>query len=169
VSRDAVLASGAVPDLFPGVEIDGHLHWDGLFSQNPPLTDLLHASPERKPDEIWIVQINPQERRETPRTLVEIADRRNELAGNISLNQQLRSVKRNNEWIEEGYLPSETFSTVGFRRIEIGRQYDHATKLDRRLEFVEELLELGREQGEEFCRRLAETEPDYFPSENDAH
>ncbi len=37
-------------------------YWDGLYSQNPPVRDLLDASEkEEKPDEIWIVRINPQE------------------------------------------------------------------------------------------------------------
>lgn len=53
----------------------------------------MHVPPERKPDELWVVQINPQTREGEPTTLLEIADRRNELAGNLSLNQELRFVE----------------------------------------------------------------------------
>ncbi|MFB6298483.1 MAG: patatin-like phospholipase family protein [Salinirussus sp.] len=153
VTPEAVLASAAVPNLFRGVEIDGHLHWDGLFSQNPPIDDLLTVDADRKPDELWVVQINPQERQGTPKTLDEIADRRNELSGNISLNQELRFVERVNRWIDEGHLPESKFSRTTIRRIEIPRNFHCSTKLDRSSEFIEELMQLGHECGAEFVDR----------------
>jgi NTE family protein len=155
VTAEAVLASAAVPSLFPGVRLHGHVHWDGLFSQNPPLTDLLGVDAARKPDEMWVVQVNPQEREGTPRSLVEISDRRNELSGNLSLNQEIRFVERVNDWIREGSLTKEGFSTVAVRRIEIGRQYGHATKLDRTPAFLDELMALGEERAGEFLDGLA--------------
>jgi NTE family protein len=154
VTAEAVLASAAVPTLFPGVRLHGHVHWDGLFSQNPPITDLLGVDAGRKPDEIWVVQVNPQVREETPRTLVEIADRRNELSGNLSLNQEIRFVERVNDWIREGSLAKEGFSVVDVRRIEIGQAYGHATKLDRTPSFLDELMQLGEERAGEFLARL---------------
>jgi NTE family protein len=156
VTPEAVLASAAVPSLFPGVRLHGHVHWDGLFSQNPPLTDLLSVDAGRKPDEIWVVQVNPQEREGTPRSLVEIADRRNELSGNLSLNQEIRFVERVNDWIREGSLSKEGFSTVEVRRIEMGEQYGHATKLDRTPSFIDELMTLGEERAGAFLDGLAE-------------
>ena len=51
----AILASAAIPTLFRSVHIDGGVYWDGLFSQNPPIRELLDA----EPDEIWVIQINP--------------------------------------------------------------------------------------------------------------
>ncbi len=90
VTVEAVLASAAVPNLFEAVEIGGHLHWDGLFSQNPPVNDLMHCPPERKPEELWVVQVNPQTFEGDPSTAEVIADRRNELSGNISLTRWKR-------------------------------------------------------------------------------
>jgi NTE family protein len=155
VTAEAVLASAAVPTLFPGVRLHGHVHWDGLFSQNPPITDLLGVDAAHKPDEIWVVQINPQVRAETPRTLLEIADRRNELSGNLSLNQEIRFVERVNDWIRDGSLDKEGFSVVDVRRIEIGRAYGHATKLDRTPSFLDDLMDLGEERAAEFLAGLA--------------
>ena len=43
ITADAVLASAAIPTLFRSVPVDGGLYWDGLFSQNPPVRDLLDA------------------------------------------------------------------------------------------------------------------------------
>jgi NTE family protein len=150
VTPEAVLASAAVPDLFETVEIDGHYHWDGLFSQNPPIDDLLNISVDRKPDELWVIQINPQERDGEPQTLEEIADRRNELSGNISLNQELRVVERVNEWVDAGHLPESDFSTVDVHRISMGKEYHCSTKVDRTPSFIQELMDLGKQRATEF-------------------
>jgi NTE family protein len=154
VTAEAVLASAAVPDLFRGVELHGHLHWDGLFSQNPPVMDLMTVPARRKPDELWVVQINPQERAENPRTLEEIADRRNELSGNLSLNQELRFIEWVNEWVEVGHLPADRYAHTEVRVVEMREHYPYATKLDRRPSFVRSLVGLGETQAAEFLASL---------------
>src|SRR5437016_9870098 len=80
--------SGAVP-------LAGRLYWDGLFSQNPPIREFVSTpqQADEKPDEIWIVQINPQTRDAEPRAPEDIEDRRNELAGNLSLNQEVHFIE----------------------------------------------------------------------------
>ena len=150
VTPEAVLASAAVPLLFEGVEINGHYHWDGLFSQNPPIDDLMTGDGDRKPDELWVIQINPQEFEGVPTTVEAIADRRNELSGNISLNQELRFVERVNDWIEAGYLPESEFSHTEIHRIEMGQRYSYATKVDRDPEFIAELMQRGKERAAAF-------------------
>ena len=154
VTPDAVLASAAVPTMFEAVEINGHYHWDGLFSQNPPINDLMSVDADRKPDELWVIQINAQELEGEPTTFEEIADRRNELSGNISLNQELRGVERVNEWLEEGHLPADEFSKTNIRRIEMDREYHCSTKVDRSPSFIEELIELGERRASEFRSEL---------------
>ncbi len=154
VTPDAVLASAAVPTMFEAVEINGHAHWDGLFSQNPPIDDLLTVAVENKPDELWVIQINPQEREAEPTTIEEIIDRRNELSGNISLNQELRVVKRVNAWIAEGHLPDEEFSRTEVHRIEMEQPYHSSTKVDRSPEFLQELVDLGEQRAAEFLARV---------------
>lgn len=59
LTLDSIVASAAVPPLLRAVHVNGGVCWDGLFSQNPPVHDLPDA-PATRPDEIWIVQINPQ-------------------------------------------------------------------------------------------------------------
>ncbi|PCR90168.1 patatin-like phospholipase family protein [Natrinema ejinorense] len=153
VTIDAVLASAALPMLFEAVEIDGTAHWDGLFSQNPPIKDLVSGPVERTPEELWVIQINPQTREDTPTTPFEIADRRNELAGNLSLNQELAVVERINRWIAEGHLDHPQYTTTTIRRIEL-QGYHHASKLDRDPEFIDELLRHGENRGREFLEGL---------------
>jgi NTE family protein len=165
LSIDAVLASASVPTVFEGVRMpDGpggpiHEYWDGLFSQNPPVRNLLDG-PERagaKPDEIWLVRINPRARRGDLSTLAEIADRRNELAGSLSLAQELHFVDRVNDWIADGVLPRERYKPVTVRELELDetrldgeRPLRTASKLDRRAGFIEELMALGERQADEF-------------------
>jgi len=148
VTVDAVLASAAVPDLFEAVDIHGHWHWDGLFSQNPPVHDLVSES-EEKPDEIWVVQINPQERSGEPTSLEEIADRRNELSGNLSLNQEIAFIERVNDWVEAGHLP-DSYKRITVRRVELDRELHCSSKLDRSPSFLRELVADGEEAAAAF-------------------
>jgi NTE family protein len=150
VTVDAVLASAAVPRLFEAVEVEGSPHWDGLFSQNPPIDDLFQTSADRKPDELWVIQVNPQRRETVPTGPAEIADRRNELAGNISLNQELRFVQRLNSLIDDGYLPESEFSKTQIRRITMDRRYSAASKMDRRPSLIDDLIEYGHEKAAAF-------------------
>jgi len=150
VTVEAVLASAAVPNLFEAVEIHDHYHWDGLFSQNPPVNDLMAQPPERKPEELWIIQVNPQEFEGEPTTSEVIADRRNELSGNISLNQELGFIERINDWVESGKLPADEFTKTDIRRIEMGKRFHCSTKVDRDPDFLADLQGLGRERARAF-------------------
>jgi hypothetical protein len=71
--------------------------WDGLFSQNPPVRELTEA----RPDEIWVIQIDPERRAEEPKSMVDILDRRNELAGNLSLYQELYFIEKINDLVDK--------------------------------------------------------------------
>jgi NTE family protein len=148
VTPKAVLASAAVPDIFEAVEIDGDRHWDGLFSQNPPIRELFQAPYERKPDELWVVQVNPQSRAAQPTSLRDIVDRRNELAGNISLNQELHFVERFNALLEEGHLPEDRYRHTEIRRLQLDGDHHQASKLDRSPAFLADLREQGERQAE---------------------
>ena len=93
---EAILASAAIPTLFPAVEINGHYYWDGLFSDNPPVKELMRAifvGGENVPDEIWVIQINPTTVESLPKTNSQIFDRRNQMEGNVSLMQSLEFVE----------------------------------------------------------------------------
>lgn len=157
ITADTVLASAAIPNLFRAVQVGGGTYWDGLFSQNPPVRDLLAA----RPDELWVVQITPSALGRVPRTTTEIADRRGELSGNLSLYQELAFVETLNRLIDDGRLePGGEIGRTVVRVIELPRRVlpralGAASKLDRDPAFLRRLIDAGRAQAERFLGALA--------------
>lgn len=102
IRLEHILASCAVPTIFPAVEIDGEGYWDGLFSDNPPIEELIRprtVGEDNVPDEIWLIKINPTESPTIPADSDDIADRRNQMEGNISLFHQLEHIAMINTMI----------------------------------------------------------------------
>jgi NTE family protein len=157
ITADMVLASAAIPNLFRSVRVDGGTYWDGLFSQNPPVRELV----DTRPDELWVIQINPRRWDGEPRTMVEIADRRNELAGNLSLHQELGFIEKVDQLLEEGRLVADgRYKQIVVRLIELSRprrsrSLGTASKLNRDPGFIRELIDHGEAQAEEFLAALA--------------
>jgi NTE family protein len=157
ISIETILASAAIPTLFRSVQLDGGTYWDGLFSQNPPVRELVDA----RPDEIWVIQINPTRVDSEPRSAMEIADRRNELSGNLSLHQELRFIEKIDQLLEEGVLARDgKYRTIVVRVIELSRArlsgaLGVVSKLDRDPSFITGLIAHGEERAEEFLVALA--------------
>ncbi len=173
VRLDELLASACIPEVFVArplsVELrDGsgrseeRFFWDGLYSQNPPINDFfIDRQRDRKPDLLWVVQINPNRYEGSacgPRTPDEQADRRNELAGNLSLGQELRAIDVVNKIAFElaelpaiaGPLADYKAVTVCFVRLAarddgpLARyRLDYASKLDRDPAFIDALMAEG--------------------------
>ena len=156
IGIDALLASSAIPELSRAVQIGNNYYWDGLFSENPPIRSFLSGNKHAtvKPDEIWIIQINPERQRKEPRSLSEIGDRRNELSGNLSLNQEIYFVRQTNDWVNRGWLSPEHFKHVELRFIPLDIELDYPSKLDRRSNFIDNLMAEGRLRGAHFLHRL---------------
>jgi NTE family protein len=153
ITADAVLASAALPTMFRSVHTGGGVYWDGLFSQNPPVRDLLDVGP----DEIWVIRINPKELAAEPRTVAEIADRRNELAGNLSLYQELHVIEKIDSMIDDGVLVGGGYRPVTVRMIEMARlgpSAGSASKLNRDPAFLDELIAQGETRAGEFVNAL---------------
>lgn len=131
ISLQAVLASTILPELFKARAIGNQDYWDGLYSQNPPLRGFVELpdDPDEKPDEIWLIKIDPQEQLEVPDRPAEIADRRNELAGDLSLNQELSAIAAMNRWL--GKLNAA--SRAKYKHIAILRMQLDETAVQRRV------------------------------------
>ncbi len=69
-----------------------HWYWDGLFATNPPFSEFVRGTKDwgysDKPDVVVLLQINPTRKPALPTFYWEQVDRRNELAGNLTLEQE---------------------------------------------------------------------------------
>jgi NTE family protein len=172
-----LLASCAVPSIFPAVEIDGGAYWDGLFSDNPPVDELIrpiHVGKENLPEEIWVIKINPTKRETVPQQPDDIIDRRNQLEGNVSLFQQLTYLEMLNDLIIMKAFRPEFLNGIAvsepFRipkcfaedddkpyhipciemSAELQRILDYEGKIDRAPKHLGLLIEEGRSRAREF-------------------
>ncbi len=155
INADVILASAALPELFPAVRIDDTQYWDGMFSRNPPLLCTLSAN--LKPDEIWIIHINPDtiQRYREPISIGEIRNRRNILSGNLSLHQEIDVIRMTNEWIRLGYLPGDKFKYVKVRFIQMLYELGKESKMDRSSSFIRCMMDYGEKQAEKLLMELA--------------
>jgi predicted acylesterase/phospholipase RssA len=130
-------------------------YWDGLFSQNPPIRDLINENI----DELWVIQIYSRSIDKLPESVSDITDRRNELAGNLSLYQELFFIEKVNQWIKKGYFREPGSKESGYRNIDVKfirnlLVLGHETKLDRNPEFIEKMMKHGEKQADEFLKEL---------------
>jgi NTE family protein len=156
ITADMILASAAIPTGFRTVHTAGGSYWDGLFSQNPPVRELLDA----QPDELWVIQINPTTRASEPRGVLAIADRRNELAGNLSLYQELHFIETIDQLLADGLLTGDRYKQVTVRvvqlpRLRSSRWFGPASKVNRDSRFLRRLIREGERQADAFLTALA--------------
>jgi NTE family protein len=127
-----------------------------LFSQNPPVREFLQpvSTATGKPDEIWIIRINPMVSQDEPKTIQQIEVRRNTLSGNLSLNQELYFVQKVNSWAKSGWLPADKFKEIRIREICLHVQLDLVSKFDRSPPYIHHLIDLGEREARRFVEML---------------
>ena len=187
ISSSVILASAALPTVFRAVRLDEGLYWDGGFSQNPPLRELVAAarrdvpecrldaveglSPavavELDPVELWVIQINPDSRGTEPTSMDDIRDRRNELTGNISYLQEIDAIAHLNRLIRGGHLSARTRAVYGPVKIRVvamapafAESLDYESKLERGKGFIEGLIAHGRDCAAVFLANLDSPDAD---------
>jgi NTE family protein len=142
-----VLASACLPFIFQAVEIKGESYWDGGYSGNPPLFPVFYES--KSPDVI-IVQINPIERHETPKTARDIQNRVNEITFNGTLLHELRAVEFVQRLVDNGQLPRDKYMRPFLHRIdgeEPLKQFSASSKLDASWAALTAIRDIGRTAG----------------------
>jgi NTE family protein len=165
----AILASAAVPTLFPAVQIGEHYYWDGLFSDNPPIVELFRPvviGDDHVPDEIWIIQINPTTCKTLPTKPAEVVDRRNQMIGNMSFQHSLEYLEYINLLVREKVFNEEVVQRLGFKMHkpvktrfvkmseELSDTLDYVTKLSRQPELIRRLMKDGEQQGRALLKDL---------------
>jgi NTE family protein len=149
ITADVLLASACLPTMFQAIEIDGEPYWDGGYSGNPTLTPLVRESDAH---DTILVQINPRERLEPPRTANEILNRLNEVSFNSPLMKELRMIALLREVADPGHGEGARWAGMRTHRImsDALADFGASSKLNAEWEFVSLLKEEGRKSADAF-------------------
>jgi NTE family protein len=150
---DAVMASAALPFMFQAVEIDGEAYWDGGYVGNPALFPLVDECDAR---DLVLVQINPFERPDVPRTARDIINRLNEITFNASLVKELRAIMLLRELIDVEGLERERYRDMRLHRIHADEDLldlKASSKLNAEWAYLCHLRDLGRERTDRWLKQ----------------
>ena len=149
INADVLPASACLPTMFRAVEIDGEPYWDGGFTGNPTITPLIR---ETEAHDSILVQINPRERSETPRTAQDILNRLNEISFNSPLMKELRMIALLRQVADPGTGEGARWAQMRTHRImtDMLAQFGASSKLNAEWEFIAMLRTEGRRAASEF-------------------
>ena len=149
LNPDVLLASACLPTLFQAIEIDGEPYWDGGYVGNPTITPLVRESDAA---DVILVQINPRERRETPRTASEILNRLNEVSFNSPLMKELRMIALLRQAADPGTGEGARWARMLTHRIVTDKlaEFGASSKLNAEGAFLAMLKEEGRRTADAF-------------------
>jgi NTE family protein len=179
IGVEHLLASCAVPHIFPAVQIGDDAYWDGLFADNPPIGALMrpmYVGEGNIPEEIWLIKIDCTTRHTVPTMPDDITDRRKQMEGNVALLNQLKAMEVVNDMhLWGGYTPElkeylqwdkpvrlpkiyadEPDKPYYIPHMEISpalyQKLDWQAKLDRDSENIDALMEDGRKSARRFLK-----------------
>lgn len=143
INADVLLASACLPTMFRAIEIDGEAYWDGGYAGNPTITPLVRETDAR---DTVLVQINPVERLEAPRTAAEILDRLNEISFNSPLAKELRMIALLRQVADPGSGEGARWAQMKAHWIKSDElaSYGASSKLNAEWAFVSKLRDEGR-------------------------
>jgi NTE family protein len=149
ITPDVLLASACLPTMFQAIEIDGEPYWDGGYAGNPTITPLVRESDAH---DTILVQINPRERRETPRTASDILNRLNEISFNAPLLKELRMIALLRQAADPGSGEGARWAEMRTHRIMTDKlaEFGASSKLNAEGVFLAMLKEEGRRAADAF-------------------
>ncbi|MBO0733377.1 MAG: patatin-like phospholipase family protein [Methylocapsa sp.] len=149
ITPEVLLASACLPTLFQAIMIDGEQYWDGGYSGNPTLTPLIR---ECKSQDTILVQINPVERKQSPRSASEILNRLNEVSFNAVLLKELRMIALLRQVANPGNSEGAQWAGMRIHRIasEFMTDLGASSKLNGEWEFFSVLHAEGRKSASRF-------------------
>lgn len=149
ITADVLLASACLPTMFRAVHIDGKPYWDGGFAGNPTITPLVR---ETESHDTVLVQINPTERPDEPRSAAEILNRLNEISFNSPLTKELRMIALLRQVADPGTGEGARWARMNTHRIKSDAlaTFGASSKLNAEWAFVSKLRDEGRRAATEF-------------------
>ena len=151
ITPEVLLASACLPTLFQAIEIDGEPYWDGGYAGNPTISPLVRES---EAYDVILVQINPRERRDTPRSAGDILDRLNEISFNAPLMKELRMIALLRQAVDPGAGEGCRWAKMRTHRILTDKlvEFGASSKLNAEGRFLRVLKDEGRKAAEEFLQ-----------------
>jgi len=151
ITAEVLLASACLPTMFRAIEIDGEPYWDGGFTGNPTITPLVR---ETDAHDSILIQINPRERSETPRTAADILNRLNEISFNSPLMKELRMIALLRQVADPGSGEGTRWAQMRMHRImtDMLTQFGASSKLNAEWEFIAMLRSEGRRAADDFLK-----------------
>jgi NTE family protein len=155
ITPDVLLASACLPTMFRAIEIDGEAYWDGGYAGNPTITPLVRESDAR---DVILVQINPTQRPETPRSAAEILNRLNEVSFNSALAKELRMIALLRKVADPGTGEGACWAEMRMHRIfsDLLTSLGASSKLNSEWDFVTMLRDEGRRAASQFLNTKAD-------------
>ena len=152
ITPEVLLASACLPTMFHAIEIDGEPYWDGGYVGNPTITPLVRESDAH---DTILVQINPRERRDTPRRASDILNRLNEISFNAPLMKELRMIALLRQAADPGKGEGARWAEMRTHRImtDTLAEFGASSKLNAEWEFLTMLKAEGRRSAEEFLAK----------------
>jgi NTE family protein len=147
---DVVLASACLPHYFQAVEIGGTPYWDGGYGGNPAIYPFFYAN---QVEDVLLIQVNPVVREGTPRSVVEIQNRIDEITFNATLLSEFRAIAFVRELIESQKLSHADFRDIRMHRIDADAAFKDlsaSSKINAEWAFLEYLRDLGRTAAEDW-------------------
>jgi NTE family protein len=155
ITADVLLASACLPTMFRAIEIDGEAYWDGGYAGNPTITPLVRESEAR---DIILVQINPTDRPDPPRSAADILNRLNEVSFNSALAKELRMIALLRQVADPGKGEGARWAEMRAHRVhsDLLASLGASSKLNAEWDFVTMLKEEGRRAAGEFLAANAD-------------
>jgi NTE family protein len=155
ITADVLLASACLPTMFRAIEIDGEPYWDGGYAGNPTITPLIRESDAH---DTILVQINPRERPETPRSAADILNRLNEISFNSPLMKELRMIALLRQVADPGSGEGARWANMRVHRVvtDILARFGTSSKFNAEWEFVTMLFAEGRRAAGDFLNTNGE-------------
>jgi len=147
LTRDMVLASAALPNVFQAVEINGESYWDGGYVGNPSLWPLFY---ETEGHDLLIVHVNSILRKDVPKDAMNIEDRVNEITFNSAMLKEMRAIAFVQKLLQQDMLKPEYRAKYrdvlmhAIRAEDVMRNFGMATKLDTSWSLLNKLFDAGR-------------------------
>ncbi|HZR88292.1 MAG TPA: patatin-like phospholipase family protein [Bradyrhizobium sp.] len=155
ISADVLLASACLPTMFQAIEIDGEHYWDGGYAGNPTITPLVRESDAH---DTILVQINPRERAEIPRSANDVLNRLNEISFNSPLMKELRMIALLRQVADPGHGEGARWAGMRTHRIwtDALAEFGASSKLNAEWEFISLLKDVGRRSADGFLQAHAD-------------